>query len=134
MLAGCPLPIPHERALSPIFNGEVTDAETKQPISNVEVEVNGGYKEATVKSKTDSMGKYELGVTEKSNWYVILPAPAEGVCAGTITFTHPNYEPQSMKRSWFGPASFDGPCGRVKLDVALKPNPSFKRDWLTPAP
>lgn len=112
LLAGCPLPIPHQRALTPIFHGTVVDAETNLPIGDATIEVVGGYLNGQITGKTDRLGTYKLGVTEKATWYVILPPAAEGSCSGTITFSHPNYEKKSFQKGWFGSSVFDGPCGR----------------------
>ncbi len=119
LLAGCPLPIPHDRLLSPMVYGTVRDGESRSPISGVSVRMEGGTKWRSATTVTDNAGNYRVGLTEPTNWFVILPAPAEGVCEGRVTFTHAEYEPLSFKEGGFGSASFDGPCTSVKRDVVL---------------
>jgi hypothetical protein len=124
-LTGCALPIPHQRPLSPIFHGEVKDAETGKPIENVDVWVwgrsTGSTGRSTASGRTDASGRYRVGVVEQATWFVILfPLPAEGACSGFAVFTHPEYEEGSVAAGWVGTAMFDGPCGRVRRDVKLK--------------
>jgi hypothetical protein len=124
-LTGCALSIPHQRPLSPIFHGEVKDAETGKPIESVDVWVwgrsTGSTGRSTASGRTDASGRYRVGVVEQVTWFVILfPLPAEGACSGFAVFTHPEYEEGSVAAGWVGTAMFDGPCGRVRRDVKLK--------------
>jgi hypothetical protein len=92
------------------------------------VRLTGGYKgDKTVETRTDENGRYEIGVFEHASFYLILPAPAEGACEGSATYSHPQYKAQTIREGWFGSASFDGPCGRVRRDVWLLPMPSNSR-------
>jgi hypothetical protein len=130
-LTACVLPIPHQRPLSPIFHGNVTDAETGKPIENVDVWAWGRSTGSTGRSasgRTDASGRYRVGAAEQVTWFVILfPLPAEGDCSGFAVFSHPEYEEGSVAAGWVGTAMFDGPCGRVRRDVQLKPIPSAVR-------
>lgn len=120
LLFGCALPYPHQRALSPVFQGAVVDADSGQPISNVRIEVVGGYPTRSVIGKTNDMGVYELGVTEDATWFTIRPLLSEGVCSGKVSFSHSGYETKFFNQAWFGSSVLDGPCGNVKLDVHLQ--------------
>lgn len=119
LLTGCAF-YPHQRALTPIFQGTVVDAETNQPIENARIEVVGGYPTRNAIGRTDDLGAYQLGVTEEATWYFVRPLLSKEVCSGKITFSHPSYEPKSFSDARFAPAVLDGPCGEVKLDVELK--------------
>jgi len=80
-LAGCPLPIPHDRPLAPVLYGTVYATPSMKPLPEVVVSLTGGYKkETTVETRTDANGNYEIGIFERATFYVILPAPAEGFC------------------------------------------------------
>lgn len=126
LLVGCiALPIPHERRLSPLYFGAVTDADTGKPIESVVVRV-GGYihskQPRNTESKTDSLGNYEAGITENAFWYVLIAGPADGSCGGSVTFVHPEYEMKVERTDQARGGGVDGMCTGVKLrlDVSLK--------------
>lgn len=118
------LPFPHERRLSPLYFGVVTDAETGSPIGSVGVYVGpkAYSKDDSNVVRTDASGYFEAVSTEKAYWYVFIAAPAVGACGGTLLFAHPDYE---MKLEQTGEATVggvDGPCTGKKrrVDVTLR--------------
>lgn len=125
MLVGCiALPIPHERRLSPLYSGTVTDADTGKPIESVVVSVRGyiySEKSSNAESMTDSSGNYEIGSTEKAFWYVFIAGPADGSCGGSVMFVHPEYEMKVEHTDQASGGGVDGMCTGVKrrLDVSL---------------
>ena len=130
-LSGCiALPIPHERRITPLYQGKVTDAVTGQPIESVNVSVRTPHfikNEDTglpleAETKTDASGYYEIGVTKKEIWFVFFLGPAEGSCGGTVLFSHPTYEPHEMQTDQFRGAAVDGMCtgAKEKRNVSLK--------------
>ena len=122
------LPIPHRRPLSPLFWGSVIDADSQEPVTNARIVVVDRFRGGTMAGSSDDAGQYEVGVTERATWFVIWPPLFEGLCTGTISVTHPEYEPQAHDRSWSRTWIFDTPCRRVKLDVQMK-----KRRSLSPS-
>ena len=121
---GCALPVPHQRALTPVFQGKIVDAETDQALANVRIEVVGGYPTRSASGKSNAKGAYSLGVKEYSTWYFIRPVLSEGLCSGKITFSHPDYEEKFFSEARISAAAIDGPCGSVKLDVRLQKKPA----------
>jgi len=127
LMSGCiPLPIPHDRALSPQFYGQVTD-DSGSPIQGAVVRAVAGDGDVVVEnenqplatSQTDERGFYRVGVTERDSWYFLFFGAADGLCSGTLTVTHPSYEEQSFKVQRFSTAY---PCNgfKVQQDIVLK--------------
>lgn len=127
ILSGCiALPIPHERQLSPLYFGTVTDAETGKPIEAVVVTVSGNlHSERPIpgETKTDVAGGYRVVAKEKASWFVLIAGPADGSCGGFLLFVHPNYEMKMERTDEATAGGADGMCTDVKrqLDVSLKP-------------
>ncbi len=128
-LSGCiALPIPHERKLSPLFFGQVIDEDSRQPIEGVEIEAtslsHSSETDQPQKNKISSNanGDYEISVTEKANWFVIIGLPVDSLCGGSLLFSHPSYEPRSHRASMMVPRGGNAQCWRVKYeyDVSLK--------------
>jgi len=116
-LSGCvALPIPHQRPLTPVVEGVVTDSTTKAPIGGATVTAStaigsASRPETSVEVKTDELGRFSVVVTEKSYWmFLVLLAPFEGFCNGVVTVTKPGYKPARTEIQWFAPSNFNGPC------------------------
>lgn len=127
VLSGCiALPIPHERQLSPLYFGTVTDAETGRPIEAVVVSVSGNlHSEHPIpgETKTDAAGHYQVVAKEKASWFVLIAGPTDGNCGGSLLFMHPNYEMKMERTDQVSAGGVDGICHGVKrqLNVSLKP-------------
>jgi hypothetical protein len=126
LLSGCiALPIPHERQISPEFYGVVTDASTGAPVVGAEVSVSipasrstGTTASSVTTTTTD--GKYRVKVEEHSAWYIIFVSPAEGMCDGELSVSHPAYDTQSTTASQFRGAAYNGMCNGYKVERNLQ--------------
>lgn len=136
LLSGCVfLPIPHDRRVTPLYYGRVTDADTGAPIGGVAVTVTalwadpktGDTVQAT--ATTDELGEYEVAITERASWFYIFFGPIEGICGGKVNLAHPDYEPKEFKTSVFDGAPIDGVCTGKKhqRNVQLKRAASNQR-------
>lgn len=125
MLGSCiALPIPHERGLTPLYYGTVTDSESGKPIELVTVNV-GAHASSKqplhTETKTDSSGLYEIRLTERVRWFILIPG-GDGYCGGSLLFVHPDYESSFFQSGQTRPSGSDGPCTNAKqqLDVSLR--------------
>lgn len=126
LLSSCiAVPIPHERQLTPLYYGTVTDASTGAPIESVTISVSPISRvgrSSTAETKTDAFGRYEIAVTENATWFVLIAGPAEGSCGGVLLFAHPGYELVQRETSEFRSGGVDGVCrgSKKQVDVSLK--------------
>lgn len=116
-LSGCiALPIPHDRRVTPMYSGKVIDFDSRIPIKGVVVKVETLIPDRetgipyTATTMTNEEGYYELGAVERSVWYILWFGPAEGVCGGKVTFTHPEYNTYQYDTQIFTSAAMDGVC------------------------
>lgn len=123
------LPVPHDRAISPVFFGQVKDKETGLPVKNATISVSAHLLSLskdttvpTVSTTTDENGFYRAGVTKHENWFVLFVGPAEGTCGGTVTVAHNDYEQFSYEVSQFRGAAVNGMCTgfEIERNVSLK--------------
>lgn len=122
LLQGCiALPIPHDRAISPMVSGLVRSQASGEPVADATVTITSHTGSAA--TKTDREGRYSVGIYERASWFVLVLAPAEGFCEGALAIEHPAYEPASVKISEFRGAAVDGKCRgyRREENVLLQP-------------
>jgi hypothetical protein len=129
LLVGCiMLPIPNDRAVSPQFHGQVKD-DNGSPVRKATVRVvahlmgtDKRESDLTAVSQTDENGFFRVGVTERDTWYVLFLGPAEGICSGTLTIAHLEYEERSIRVEQFRGAAVNGMCNgfEVRRDIVLK--------------
>ena len=117
LLSGCiALPIPNDRRKTPLYYGKVQDSASQSPIQDVLVKVEtfsiDSETEAPIinTTKTDENGHYEIGAVEESGWYVLYLGPAEGICGGKVTFSHPDYDTYQYHTETFTGAAVNGAC------------------------
>lgn len=126
MLSSCvALPIPHERRLSPLYFGHVTDADTGKPIESVVISVGGSLpskEPIPSEAKTDSSGYYEAEAKDRTLWFVVSMGTPVAACGGTILFLHPEYEMRLERTHNPGAGAGSDLCAGVehRLDVSLK--------------
>lgn len=127
VLSSCIMvPVPHDRPVSPVFYGQVRDEATGLPVKGATLRVFAyvnGAEGPTATAQTDESGHFEVGAVERSNSYtVLLLAPAEGQCSGTLVVSHPEYKVRFVEVSEFRSANVNGVCTglKVKRDVSLK--------------
>lgn len=128
MLGGCiALPIPHERRVSPLFEGRVTDAATGLPVAGATVTVTPQSTRpnsivTTASVVTDAAGNFSVAATEDASWYFVIAGPAEGVCGGALEVTHPGYERWADRAQAFRGAAVDGTCSGfvVTRNISLR--------------
>lgn len=129
-LLGCvALPIPHEREITPIFSGSISDAETGHPIEGVNITLktlwdNPNQKPIEKSVLSDKNGNYKIGLNEHDFWYEIWLIPLEGYCGGILTFSRKDYIPQNIEKKKFGGGAIDSICNsyKVELPVSLQKN------------
>lgn len=122
LTSGCiMLPIPHDAAISPLFHGQVKDEATGSPIKNATASVsvyqrakNGegiGWNTAAV--QTDADGYFHVQAVQREAWFtVLLIAPSERICDGTLVVSHPDYQEAFVRVSAM--ANYD--CGRLRIN------------------
>ena len=126
VLNGCiALPISHDRLVTPVVEGKVTDARTSSPIPDVAISVISDRTGAKGIVRSDADGRFRILGTEPGEWMVlVLLAPYEGFCEGKYTVAHSAYKSFTFEHSYFGPANFNGVCSAsvvVKRDIQLEP-------------
>jgi hypothetical protein len=104
-LSGCmALPIPHERAVTPVIEGVISDARTGAPIGGAMIratpDVGGGGEYegnlVTTTATSDEQGRFRVLATEKAQWmYVLLLL--EGGCRGKYVVTKDGYRPLTLE-------------------------------------
>jgi hypothetical protein len=123
------LPIPHERAVTPVVEGIISDARTGAPIGGAMIratpDVGGGeykWNLVTTTATSDEQGRFRVLATEKAKWmYVLLLL--EGGCGGKYVVTKDGYQPLTFKAYEFGSAAFNGSCHwqAIKRNPQLEP-------------
>ena len=112
-LSGCPLPIPHERPITPVLHGTIFDGSTGKPLSGVLVTLRARSDLEPAVTKSDDAGRYEIGIFEHASVYLITPPMAEGACGATVTYSRQNYKSVTRYEGWFGSAALDGPSSAI---------------------
>jgi len=129
LLVGCvAVPVPHERQVTPLYFGKVSDADSNVPIKDAKIIIKSIRKNPEtnkfqfIEARTDKDGNYKVGITENAIWFILWFGPAEGYCGGTLIFEHKGYQTQEYRTKKFGGAAVDGVCtGRkIKHDVLLQ--------------